>query len=525
MKINGFLNAKRIFSALIIIAVLVCGLSMFTAAEETSSLEVGLTNLKYSTNTHIIVTLDGNAAAGYEKGIAVWNFDVEGELTLDNVSFTNFTKEYDSKGVEFFSTFGIPASELSESISIAPAVKDGEGNISIAGAIVKFSAFDYVESRLADGNLKGYQIDLYRDLVVYGTVAEQVLGDKVANNNVVVARNGYVGKSLLPLVIEKGETEILRALAVNAKGEYFSHWEDMNGNFVSGERIVTVDVGAGLNYYNAVYTDKADSAYSYFADLGGFELGEYDFTVGDLTDAQKANGKASLILPMLPNVDGTLLGFRKMMTYDAAAVEGLSSTDKIPTTASDSLSIKTTYDGVKYLSYVKDAAASYGYYDGSVFDTTSRADQTAYDRVEMDVSIPRSNSLPTMYFRFISSAGPTADIIINIGRSTVDGVACFRLIYQTESGNKSLYVPDNGGTDVVSFAIDIDENGVCNIYLNGEKATLEAPIARLNSGSYVSIPAGTYNPVRFKFENNSGFNYTYNIYSLGLVDTDKIKAN
>ena len=64
-----------------------------------------------------------------------------------------------------------------------------------------------------------------------------------------------------------------------------------------------------------------------------------------------------------------------------------------------------------------------------------------------------------------------------------------------------------------------------SIYLNGEKAELEAPIARLNSGSYVSIPAGIYNPVRLQLENSSGFNYTYNIYSLGLVDTDKIKAN
>ena len=525
MKINEFVSAKRIVSALVIATVIVCGLCLFSSAEGTASLEVGLTNLKYSTNTHIIVTLDGEVADDCEKGIAVWNYDVEGELTIDNVSFTNFNKEYDPKGVEFFSTFGIPASELSESISIAPAIKDGDGNITIAGGIVKCSAFDYVESRLDDGNLKSYQIDLYRDLIVYGTVAEQVLGDKIANNNVVVAKNGYVGKTLFPFVIEDGETEMLRALAVNAKGERFSHWEDMNGNFVSGERLVTVEVDAGLNYYNAVYTDKADSAYSYFADFSGFELGEYEFTVGDLTDADKTNGKAAKFLPLLPNKDGTLLGFRKMMTYDVAAFDGLSATDKIPAAASDSLSIESTYDGIKYLNFVKDATASYGYDVSTVFDTSSRADQTAYDRVEMDIAIPRSNSLPTMYFRFISSAGPTADIIINLGRSTINGVSCFRLIYQTESGNKSLYVPDNGGTDVVSFAIDIDENGVCNLYLNGEKATLEAPIARLYSGNYIAIPAGTYNPVRFQFENNAGFNYTYNIYSLGLVDTDKIKSN
>jgi len=526
MKIRDFVNAKRIFSVLAVVLVLVCGISLSVAAEGESSLEVGTVNLKYSTNTHIIVTLNGEVAEGLEKGIAVWRFDVSGELTADNISYVTFDEEYDAKGVEFFPTFGIPASELSEKLAIAPAVKDAEGNVTLAGEIVKYSAFDYVEARLA-GELKGYQVDLYRDLVVYGTASEQVLGDKVANNNVVVAKGGYVGEALFPFAVTaEGETALLRALAVNAKGEYFSHWEDMLGNFVSGERLVTVEVDAGVNYYNAVYTDKTGSPYAYFADFSGFEAGEYDFTVGNLTDAEKTAGKAALILPMLPNKDGALLGFRKMMTFDPAALEGLSSTDKIPATASDSLSIESIYDGTKYLNYVKDADASYGYAVGSVFDTSGSTDQTDYDRFEMDISIPHAANLPTMYLRFTeNSRGLTSDIILNLGRSIVSGVPCFRIIYQTTSGDKSLYVPDNGGSDVISLGVDIDANGVCNLYVNGEKATLEAPIARLYDGSYVEIPAGNYNPVCFRFENSSGFNYNYEIYSIGLVDTDKIKEN
>lgn len=519
MKTN---KSIKLILAFALVFSLICAVGVISSAESNGALAIGKTNLRYSERTDIIVTVDGTAPDGYEKGIAVWDFDVAGELTLDNVSYYDFDEETVA-GVEFFSTEGIAADELSEELTIAPVLKDGEGNITIAGESVKRSLIGYVAERLGDDGLKGYQVDLYRDLIVYGTAAEQVLGDGTVKNNVVVAKNGYVGEKLLPIVIADGETELLRALAVNAKGEYFSHWEDMLGNFVSGERLVNVDVEIGLNYYNAIYTDKADSAFGYFADFQAFELGEYDFTVGDLTDAEKTAGKVEKILPLLPNKNGTLLGFRKMMTYNASAFEGLAATDKIPTTASDSLSIDSNYDGTKYLNYVKNATASYGYTAGAVFDTSSRPDQTLYDRFEMDVSIPRAASLPTIYLRFIAGS-VTADIILNIGRATVGGEACFRVIYQTQSGNKSLYIPDNAGKDVVSIGVDIDANGVCNIYLNGEKATLEAPIARL-SGSYIAIPAGKYNPVHFKLENNTGYNYNYKIYSIGLVDTDKIKTN
>ena len=55
-------------------------------------------------------------------------------------------------------------------------------------------------------------------------------------------------------------------------------------------------------------------------------------------------------------------------------------------------------------------------------------------------------------------------------------------------------------------------------------AELDAPVARL-SGSYVDIPAGNYNPVHFKFETSTGYNFNYNIYSYGFVDTDKMQGN
>ena len=522
MKTNGFVNAKRIFSALAIVAVLVCALCVFASAND-AALEVGNTNLKYDTYTHIIVTLNGEPADGALKGIAVWTPDVE-EPTAENVSYFNFVEETDPKGVKFFATRGIPASELSEIFYIAPAVRDANGNESVAGEMVAKSAFGYVEERLGDDNLKGYQVDIYRDLVVYGTAAEQVLGDKTANRNVVVAQNGYVGNAISPLQFVEGDTALLRAPVQNAKGEYFAYWADAFGKLVTGERVASVDVNAGLNWYNAVYTDKDSSAYGYFADFQSFELGEYNFKVGDLTDAQKTAGKASLALPLFKNSSGADIGIPKMMLFDSAAIAGLGANDAIPTTASDTLNFKTTYDGIKYLNFVKDATASYEYTAPDWINSGSTSEQLLNERFEMELSIEQASSLPTMYVRFVATKGTTADIILNIGRSVVDGVPCFRLIYQTTSGNRSLYIPDNNGSDRVTFGVDIDETGTCNRYINGEMAELDAPVARL-SGSYVDIPAGNYNPVHFKFETSTGYNFNYNIYSYGFVDTDKMQGN
>lgn len=525
MKTNGFVNAKRIFSALAIVAVLVCALCVFASAND-AALEVGNTNLKYDTYTHIIVTLNGEPADGALKGIAVWTPDVE-EPTAENVSYFNFVEETDPKGVKFFATRGIPASELSEIFYIAPAVRDANGNESVAGEMVAKSAFGYVEERLGDDNLKGYQVDIYRDLVVYGTAAEQVLGDKTANRNVVVAQNGYVGNAISPLQFVEGETALLRAPVQNAKGEYFAYWADAFGKLVTGERVANVDVNAGLNWYNAVYTDKDSSAYGYFADFQSFELGEYNFKVGDLNDDQKAAGKASLTLPMFKS-SGSNVGFRKMMVLDTEALAGLDADAVIPTTASDSLSFKSTYDGIKYLNYVKNSAASYEYTSPSIVSSGSTEYQTKLDRFEIELDITSSPQRPTTYIRFIdNTVGTTSDIVLTFGRSVIDDVECIRIEYDTIGGeNHNLYIPTAIGKEVACIGVDIDANGVVNIYVNGEKVELDAPVARMvqsNGVSYVAVPAGNYNPTRFMFETSTGYAMNYNIYSIGLVDTDKIE--
>ena len=179
MKTNKIIKSIQLVAVLGLLVCLAFALGINSSASGDTALAVGDTNLEYNKNTHIIVTLDGEAPAGSTKGIAVWNYNVSGELTLENASYLNFEEE-DAYGVKYFATEGIPASELSEELTIAPVLKDGEGNVTIAGELVKRSAFGYVEERLGDNGLMGYQIDLYRDLVVYGTASEQVLGDGVA---------------------------------------------------------------------------------------------------------------------------------------------------------------------------------------------------------------------------------------------------------------------------------------------------------------------------------------------------------
>lgn len=511
MKTNGFVNAKRIFSALAIVALLVCALCVFASAND-AALEVGNTNLKYDTYTHIIVTLNGEPADGALKGIAVWTPDVE-EPTAENVSYFNFVEEADPKGVKFFATRGIPASELSETFYIAPAVRDANGNESVAGEMVAKSAFGYVEERLGDDNLKGYQVDIYRDLVVYGTAAEQVLGDKTANRNVVVAQNGYVGNAISPLQFVEGETALLRAPVQNAKGEYFAYWADAFGKLVTGERVANVDVNAGLNWYNAVYTDKDSSAYGGFADLQSFDTGKYNFEVitANLTDNNKKNGVVVLYAPIFGQY-----GFASRVNFDNSDL----TLEKLPIVSEhDVLNFVENYDGTKYLNYARVMKHTSETYQ-TVFNYESTDLQYKFERVEMDIDFNDSNNnaATLFYINFHRDGGGYAKMYVALSLTAGEnGERCICLHYYPQGQTKKMLIPLNGAT-VVTFGVDIDEAGVVNLYLDGEKIALDAP-----QGVYSgSLKEGTWHPAYMQIATQANAVYDYDFYSIGLVDTDKM---
>lgn len=512
MKTNK--NAKRLILCFALVISLVCALGIFSSANE-ATLSIGGTNLRYSAHTDIIVTLEGAAPDGYEKGIAVWNFDVEGELTIANASYFNFNAET-ANGVEFFSTEGIAAAELSEEITIAPAIKDASGNISLAGEAVKRSLIGYVTERLAEDELQAYQIELYRDLVVYGTASEQVLGDGIAKNNVVVAKNGYVGDRYLPIVIADGETELIRAGVQNAKGEYFSHWEDIFGNFISGERLVTVNVENGLNYYNAIYTTKEASAYGGFADFQSFDAGKHNFEVitANLTASNKTNGVVVLYAPMFGSS-----GFGSRINFDNSDL----TLEKLPITSEhDVLTFVENYDGTKHLNYeraLKHAKENYQ----TVINYESTDLQYVYERFEMDVDFNNSNNnaATIFYMNFHRDGGGYAKFYIALSVTTDEsGQKCICLHYYPQGQTKRMLIPLNKES-VVTFAVDIDEAGVVNLYLDGEKIALEAPQAPYSG----TLSAGKWHPAYMQIATQANTTFDYDFYSIGLVDTDKIKTN
>lgn len=522
MKTKRFVKLVQVSLALTIVVALVCALGVYSYANDGAGvLSIGDTNLKYDTNTHIIVTVDGTAPDGYDKGIAVWSFDVD-EPTQENVSYFNFDKEFDANDVEFFSTEGIPASELSEVLYIAPATRDADGNAAVAGEIVTRSAFGYVTERLSEDKLAAYQIELYRDLVVYGTAAEQVLGDGVANNNVVVAKNGYVGDTYMPMVITEETTALLRASVQNVKGEYFSHWEDMLGNFVSGQRLVSVAVESGLNYYNAVYTTKAASAYGGFVDMQSFELGQLDFgaVYSDLTEGQiTAGGYCNSIVPFYTKSDGSFSGPIVSQQLDITDT----TLEPLPVISTDVAEIKANYDGLKYLDYqrlVKYANGSnYAYMGSNIIDFRNKSDWNVYDRYEIDLSVSASSYMPTNYVRFVADSGTTRDVYFNVARFTQNGVPCFRLAIPTTAGERNVYVPDEGGKGVISLAVEIGDDGYAVIYVNGKAVELDARIKFLND---YAVAAGNYHPVYVQWELTKAGTLDYDVYSYGFVDTDKL---
>ena len=501
--------------ALLVSLVLALGVYS-SASEEQTELSVGLTNLEYNKDTHIIVTLNGEAPAGYEKGIAVWDYTVEGEKTLANASFFNFNMETDAKGVEFYATQGIPAAALSEEYTIAPVVMDGEGNVTVAGALVTRSAFGYVEERLGDEGLKGYQVDLYRDLVVYGTAAEQVLGDKVANRDVVVAKNGYVGNAITPLQFVDGETALLRAGVQNAKSEYFSHWEDAFGNFVSGDRLVYVDVEAGLNYYNAVYTDRASSAWGGFADINSFDTGKYNFeaVTANLTAANKTNGVAVIYAPMFGNY-----GFASRVNFDNSDL----TLEKLPITKEhDVLNFAENYDGTKYINYAREVKHTSETYQ-TIFNYESTDLQYKYERIEMDIDFNNSNNnaATLFYMNFHRDGGGYAKIYVALSVTTDSNnqrSICFH--YYPQGQTKKMFIPLNGAS-VVTFGAEIDAAGVVNFYLDGEKIELEAPQGAYNG----TLKEGTWHPAYMQIATQANATFNYDFYSIGLVDTDLVKEN
>ncbi|MBQ8321223.1 MAG: hypothetical protein IJX92_02525 [Clostridia bacterium] len=521
MKTKRFVKLMQLLLAAVLTVCLLCAVGISSSATAENSLEVGGSNLEYSKYTHLIVTLDGTVQDGYTKGIAVWAPDVTGELSADNASFTNFTADYDSKGVEYYATQGIPASEMGKEYSIAPAVKDAEGNVTLAGEIVKRSITGYVMERLGDENLQSYQVDLYRKLIAYGTASEAVL-DGGAQTTVVVTKGGYVGEQNFPLAIVEGETALIRASVQNAEGKYFSHWADSKGNLLTGERVATVDVKKGINTFTAVYGDKADSAYGYFADFQSFETGKYNFVINtsSLTDAQKTAGVVGRYLPLFKSCSsGADIGIKSTIKFDNSDT----TLEALPITEEDTLTIKENLDGIKYLNYNHSVAVGSEDYQTLINHEGDATLQYTYERFEMDFNIASSstNAATTIQLKFHRDGNGYAGFQFALGKFVDDNDNEFLRIhyYPTDVAYRIIDIPVNEAKRIFTIGADIDESGNANIYIDGVKLELEGTYKTYTG----TLQAGTWHPAIVQIAIPTNVTFDYNIYSYGLVDTDLTK--
>ena len=107
-----------------------------------------------------------------------------------------------------------------------------------------------------------------------------------------------------------------------------------------------------------------------------------------------------------------------------------------------------------------------------------------------------------------------------IGKHVNDADETFlRIHYYPEGDTKIIDIPASGGKRIFTIGTDIDANGVVNLYIDGEKLELEAPIAAYSG----ALAAGEWHPVSAQMYSNGGATFNYNIYSVGLVDTDLTK--
>ena len=176
----------------------------------------------------------------------------------------------------YYLTKGIPAPEMSTRISVAPCVKDASGVITVAGNVVDYSIYDYVEDRLDDDNITDVQVKLYTRLVYYGNCSEALLGDKTVNIPLIIAKGGEAGAygHEMAFADELGKA-VIRANVTDENGDYFLYWSKKDGSKIY-DRVAYITADEGNNVYTANYGKAEDSAYAKAFNLYDKSLGRIE---------------------------------------------------------------------------------------------------------------------------------------------------------------------------------------------------------------------------------------------------------
>ena len=487
----------KIFGLILALALLVCSVVALSASAE-DTLAIEYANVAYNKMTQLAFTIKGTPADGAEVGLAYWGYDVTGEKTLANATLTFENATLDGK--TYWLTPGIPASEMSKKVTVAPVTKNADGSVAIAGALFEYGIYDYVNDRLADNNVTDKQMKLYTNLVKYGNSAEKVINKANPTIPYVIAENGEFasnGKSLY--LASAGDKLTLRANTINADGDYFLYWTAPDGSKIY-DRVTSATAGAANATYVANYCAKADSAYG----------GNFSF------DALAA-GQLSLV----PSTIGTpaLSGGIYTVTHSKSFLNGalelayakiqvVSDTDLTVVKTTD-LSIKEE-NGNKYIFLGKAGLGGTQYL--SFYDRSGISNERI--EVEMTYNTRSSDETTALHF-FLGGKDCRIDT-----RYESNGD-----LYLFKNGTKvKVYAGNFKCGEKFTVTAEVNEKGFVVVSVNGVVATKakDGSVLLADGGFSFNHTAGVaHKATKFQYESYSYDSNTASFYTVNFVDTDK----
>lgn len=495
----------KIFGLILALALLVCSVVALSASAE-DSLAIEYANVAYNKMTQLAFTIKGTPAEGAEVGLAYWGYDVTGEKTLDNATVSFEKGNLDDK--TYWLTPGIPASVMSEKVTVAPVTRDAEGKVALAGALFEYSIYDYVKDRLVDDNVTDKQMKLYTNLVKYGNSAEKVINGDV-NMPYFVAENGEISATGKGLAFPaEGDKLILRANLTNTDGEYFLNWTAPDGSKIY-DRVFAVSAGAANTAYVANYGNKADSAYAASLNFNEYETGSLSLV--NLNDAIKQVSGANYYYIKgsgVPHFNG------RLTTSTYAQVTGAEDNTVIK---QDTLEVKTA-NGQNYVAYGKNAVRSGLTYSDLTFINTN----TSANRLDFEWAVTTKGNLGADFFISFGDGSKYGRVRIYVYYSAAGDLTFYD--YATGTGACPRKVGKIPHGEKIQFTAELCENNRVKVYVNGTLLTTTGPDG--NPLDTFALAEGTPDVsksyvTKIFIAPHSAYGTSYNVYQVNFVDTDK----
>lgn len=504
-------NTKNLLKIMLVSALLVCaaalgGISAFAEADTTLSITTA--NVAYNENTHLAFTIEGSVADGNEIGLAVWDKDVA-EPNADNVSYYSF-ESYTLKGVTYYKTEGIPASEMSATIYVAPATRatGDDSTATVAGKIIDYSIYKYVNSRLAQDGLTDAQLKLYTNVVTYGNYAEKIINNSV-NTRILVAKNGYAGKGAkYGLALTEGDTALITASTVNADGEYFLYWTDAEGNQIY-DRVTNVTLNDNSTVYTAKYGSKTESAYAGRFDFDSLTVGALDFGTPSTTNAPTLHSTG-----IYYHFQEKLFANNKLRF---AAIYQVNSADDPTVVKTTSAEIKED-NGVNYLSFDK----AFSGVTGTEVEFKSSATNT--ERIEVDMCFTNVDSNEDFALYFTFSDGTTSKRCRINAHYQQGGDLYLRDSTDTNPEATQRYAGNIALGEKFTLTAERNDNGLVVVKINGVAITNAYNGDYMGDGFSLNTELDTTKEIygnNFKLEIYSYAYLAADFYTVNFVDTDK----